>query len=274
VARIAVIGDRMLDEWVEGSVFRLCPEAPVPVIHNPQTVRRSGGAGHVVRVLETLGHQVDLWSVFEAHEIVKRRFVGGGRTLLRVDVEPDLSESVLGPRREALLKAYDPAVYDLVVISDYGKGTVPRHRLLADWLPLATGRPVVVDTKRGVHRFEGATVVKINEAVPYTTGEGNATVLQTLGSKGARLYETGTWHLPTHVECPSVGVTDPTGAGDVVTGWLAHGILESGFELVGVQRALVAASVSVQYLGTYAPGPAEVDAFLQQHGWPVVTPWA
>ena len=61
-AKVAVVGDVMLDRFVEGSVERISPEAPIPVF----TVRREesmlGAAGNVLRNLSALGASGNLWA--------------------------------------------------------------------------------------------------------------------------------------------------------------------------------------------------------------------
>ncbi|MGN6452506.1 MAG: PfkB family carbohydrate kinase, partial [Steroidobacteraceae bacterium] len=55
-----VIGDLMLDEYVTGSVERISPEAPVPVVRAQATEHRLGGAANVARQIATLGARVSL----------------------------------------------------------------------------------------------------------------------------------------------------------------------------------------------------------------------
>ena len=58
--RVWVIGDLMLDEYVDGEVLRISPEAPVPVVAVEQTYVRLGGAANVANGLAALGAQVSL----------------------------------------------------------------------------------------------------------------------------------------------------------------------------------------------------------------------
>ena len=53
--RIAVLGDYMLDRHLAGSVRRISPEAPVPVVEIESESTGLGGAGNVVQNLGTLG---------------------------------------------------------------------------------------------------------------------------------------------------------------------------------------------------------------------------
>src|SRR5579863_7665901 len=58
--RVWVVGDLMLDEYVEGDVGRVSPEAPVPVVHVGRTFHRLGGASNVANGVAALGAIVSL----------------------------------------------------------------------------------------------------------------------------------------------------------------------------------------------------------------------
>ncbi|HAY07370.1 MAG TPA: bifunctional heptose 7-phosphate kinase/heptose 1-phosphate adenyltransferase, partial [Hyphomonas sp.] len=53
--RVLCIGDIMLDRFVYGSVSRISPEAPVPVLRQPRLASMPGGAANVARNLSSLG---------------------------------------------------------------------------------------------------------------------------------------------------------------------------------------------------------------------------
>src|SRR5688572_11283473 len=67
-ARVALVGDLMLDRYVYGNVERLSPDAPVPVFHHQREDARLGGAGRVAADLATLGAQVGVVSILGADE--------------------------------------------------------------------------------------------------------------------------------------------------------------------------------------------------------------
>jgi len=64
--KIAVIGDLMLDRYIWGSVSRISPEAPVPVVRVNKKTVSLGGAGNVACNLATLGCQVHLLGIVGA----------------------------------------------------------------------------------------------------------------------------------------------------------------------------------------------------------------
>ena len=148
---VAVAGDLMLDETWIGSVERVAPEAPVPLLALSSMSRRAGGAGNVVENLAALGAKtVTLGAVGPGEEgawlarrltslggasgtivvderrttPVKRRMVSDGRQMLRVDEEVPAG---LSPAAEAALVAAARdavAAADVVLVSDYAQCTL------------------------------------------------------------------------------------------------------------------------------------------------------
>jgi D-beta-D-heptose 7-phosphate kinase / D-beta-D-heptose 1-phosphate adenosyltransferase len=59
--RVLVLGDVMLDRYIWGSVERISPEAPVPVVHTANTNQRPGGAANVAMNITGLGAQAMLF---------------------------------------------------------------------------------------------------------------------------------------------------------------------------------------------------------------------
>ena len=78
--RVLLVGDLMLDEWVFGSVRRISPEAPIPVVTMPLTpearAEKPGGAGNVAAILLTLGAQVSVVGVIGDDATVEVEFEG------------------------------------------------------------------------------------------------------------------------------------------------------------------------------------------------------
>ncbi|HEY5048565.1 MAG TPA: D-glycero-beta-D-manno-heptose-7-phosphate kinase [Rhizomicrobium sp.] len=190
--RIVVIGDVMLDRFVYGSVERISPEAPVPVLKFEREALMPGGAANVARNLCDLGASVELIGLagndsaraeIERHvetiphwrlnlvvseqrpTTTKTRFISGGHQIVRLDTE---SVSSLTQHEENCLVALvDAAVRDAdaVVLSDYAKGALS-ERVIAAAISLANARgiPVVVDPKDlRFDRYAGATVLTPNK---------------------------------------------------------------------------------------------------------------
>src|SRR5260221_1504453 len=70
--RILVVGDLMLDQYIRGSVSRISPEAPVPVVRVTGETSIPGGAGNVVNNLAALGAQVSVVGVVGEDEAGRR----------------------------------------------------------------------------------------------------------------------------------------------------------------------------------------------------------
>src|SRR3954463_12013392 len=65
---LVVIGDVVLDRDVEGSVRRLCPDAPAPVVDRERVVERAGGAGLAATLAAPAGTDVSLVAPIAADE--------------------------------------------------------------------------------------------------------------------------------------------------------------------------------------------------------------
>jgi D-beta-D-heptose 7-phosphate kinase/D-beta-D-heptose 1-phosphate adenosyltransferase len=191
-ASVLVVGDTMLDRYVYGSVSRISPEAPVPVLAVTRELALPGGAGNVVRNLTALGAAAALVSVIGDDQAgsdltgliggqlnvepwllvqgsrcttVKTRFVADGQQLLRSDQEvtspihPKLAARMLRIAGDAL------AATSVTVLSDYAKGVLAGDtpsRIIA--AAREAGRTVVADP-RGVDldRFAGAHVAVLTQ---------------------------------------------------------------------------------------------------------------
>lgn len=186
-----VIGDLMIDRYIVGSVERVSPEAPVPVVHVAEERSVIGGAGNVAANLSALGLTctivgcvgpdadaaalrdalgkagVDLDGVVEAGDrrtTVKTRVVAGQQQIVRFDHE-DTSEISGSTQHEVLNRVRELCGrHDVVVIGDYNKGVVTGEVISAVLEGAAArGVPVVVDPKRRHFlSFSGATVFKPN----------------------------------------------------------------------------------------------------------------
>jgi rfaE bifunctional protein kinase chain/domain len=187
-ARVLVVGDAMLDRYWFGSVERISPEAPVPVVRVHREEERLGGAANVALNVSALGAKASLLTaigndepghrieqLLKQHEIetlfqrdaglrtiVKLRVIGRSQQLLRADFEEEPDHEIL----DQMLEPYEAAlgVSQAVLFSDYGKGGL--HHIVA---MIAAARsanlPVLVDPKGSDYgRYRGATVITPNRA--------------------------------------------------------------------------------------------------------------
>jgi D-beta-D-heptose 7-phosphate kinase/D-beta-D-heptose 1-phosphate adenosyltransferase len=188
---VLVAGDVMVDEYIMGSVERISPEAPVPVLVVKDRLRRLGGAGNVVKNLVVMGAGVALlaavgkdssgrWFREHCEELgiegfwlkessarpttLKTRVVARNQQIVRIDEEhvagisPELESSVIED-----IKSVVPQV-KAAVVSDYGKGFLTRpilECLIAE--ARAAKIPVLVDPKGlDFSRYRGATYITPN----------------------------------------------------------------------------------------------------------------
>ncbi len=180
--RVAVIGDAMIDENIEGPVLRISPEAPVPLLHKGVRKALPGGAANVASCIAALGTQCALIGLVgndasaqelrmtlqqlyphnfidrlvsdsSRHTTVKTRFWGTGfgakHLLLRVDSEsPPVST---GREKEEIIRSVkdlrpkeNGQGYDFIAISDYAKGVIDVDVLNT---VIKLGIPVIVAPK-------------------------------------------------------------------------------------------------------------------------------
>ena len=209
--RVLVLGDIMLDRFVYGSVERISPEAPIPVLRIAEETAMLGGAGNVLRNLAALGArphgiavvgedaagaqvedlaricmapvegEIELLRMASHPTTIKDRFIAAGQQLLRVDRDPEAGPDAATAERveAAALAALEKA--SVVILSDYGKGLLG-ERLVAAVIAAAARRgcPVVVDPKgRDFARYRGASWVtpnrrELQEASGQSTGDDEA----------------------------------------------------------------------------------------------------
>jgi len=278
----------------------------VPVVHVGQTEERAGGAANVALNIVALGAQTHLLGVTGDDEpagsletllsaagidcrfqkiadtptVTKLRVISRHQQLIRLDFE-DGFEAIDGP---ALMESYRQGLdhSDVVVLSDYGKGTLADIESLIS-LARAAGKPVLIDPKAlDFRRYKGATLITPNMA-EFELVAGVCANEQELVEKGVRLLEqhdleallvtrgehgmtllrqgAPEFHLPTQAR----EVFDVTGAGDTVISVLAAA-LAAGEELpAATALANLAAGIVVGKLGTASVSVPELRRTVQ-HG--------
>ena len=297
-ARVAVVGDVMLDRFIYGKVERISPEAPIPILAVEREVSMLGGAGNVARNLEALGARPDLLTVIGSDSVgdrvqslakdvsgagqyilrepgrkttVKERYIASGQQLLRVDRDP------VEPIKDDRAKLLREAVYDslakvkALVISDYGKGTLNRRD--AGAMISAAGQsgvPVIVDPKLMDWRaYENATVITPNaEELKRASGlAGNAGALQmmelheigaVLVTKGADGMTLVTRDRTLHFPAEAREVFDVSGAGDTVVAVVAAALAVGSSLESAARLANLAAGIVVGKLGTAVVSQSEL----------------
>ncbi|MDK4684327.1 D-glycero-beta-D-manno-heptose-7-phosphate kinase [Kingella negevensis] len=289
-AKVLVVGDVMLDRYWFGDVTRISPEAPVPVAKIAKTDHRAGGAANVARNIAALGGRVGLLSVVgddEAADMLvdllnqdgvashlhrsktapttlKLRVLARNQQLIRLDFEEKPDSGSL----KNVMQEFAELVgqYDVVILSDYGKGVLDDVAVLIA-TARALGKPVLIDPKGSDYsRYYGATLLtpnraELKDAAGSWSNEAELTakaqalreeldlvaLLVTRSEEGMSLFrENDVVHQPTRAQ----EVFDVSGAGDTVIA--AMGLcLAAGYELPeAMHTANAAAGVVVAKLGT------------------------
>jgi D-beta-D-heptose 7-phosphate kinase / D-beta-D-heptose 1-phosphate adenosyltransferase len=198
-ASIAVLGDLMLDTYVDGSVDRISPEAPVPVLRVRGTVNTMGGASNLAANIASLGAQVymigrlgndegrdvlvrlaeqagvDMGHVLQSRHPTTRktRFMCGPQHIVRVDdeVTDACDDTEFTQLREILRAARKKAA--TLVISDYAKGMIDQRVLGAARDIWADGMVLADPKPRKTIDYSGVTLLKPNLSETATLlGEG------------------------------------------------------------------------------------------------------
>lgn len=176
--KVGVIGDVMLDTYMWGSVDRISPEAPVPVVSLHGKEYRVGGAGNVALNCKTLGAQVFMltamgndaeaihleelfnssgintsWLVKTNNRITtsKTRIISRNQQMMRLDneVTNDLSaddEKAMLQKVASFISSEKP---DIIIFEDYNKGVLTESLIAkVTKLCIAAGVLTAVDPKR------------------------------------------------------------------------------------------------------------------------------
>ena len=192
-AKVMIIGDLILDEFIWGKVERISPEAPVPVVRVDRESFMPGGASNVANNITSLEGKADLVGIIGSDEwgrilkkeldkrgvitdgiiqdkarptTLKSRVIAHKQQVVRID-----KEMVSSISKRALTKILNYVKkrirdIDILIIEDYGKGVITPE-LLKKVVPLARRykKAIVVDPKEDHFTFyKGATLVTPNAA--------------------------------------------------------------------------------------------------------------
>jgi D-beta-D-heptose 7-phosphate kinase/D-beta-D-heptose 1-phosphate adenosyltransferase len=192
--KILVVGDLMLDQYIWGSVERISPEGPIPVLHVKKEEFRLGGAANVAVNVKHLDCKVfpvglvgtdysgdRILEIFKGFDIittgiirdqsfqtiVKQRAITDQQQLLRIDYESKTPDTA--PIQDLLLKTIGSLIpkMDGIILSDYAKGVLGKD-LIRTTIDLARkkGIPVICDPGKGVDFscYRRITSIKPNRA--------------------------------------------------------------------------------------------------------------
>ncbi len=290
-AHVLIIGDIMLDRYLHGVTSRISPEAPVPIVHVKHQQECPGGAGNVAFNIRALGGQVTVIGVIGQDDaantiktqltekgihcafiqltnvstVTKLRVMSRHQQLIRLDFEDGFIN--LDSQMIAQQMQYHLQDVDIVVLSDYGKGTLVDPQNLIH-IARSANKPVFIDPKGSdFNKYKKATAITPNlsefEAVVGSCIDqiqlvekgqnlrkelGLEALLITRSQDGMTLIraEQPPLHLPAH----SHEVFDVTGAGDTVISVLATAIAAGQDWESATALANLAAGLVVTKLGT------------------------
>jgi len=188
---VLCVGDVMLDRFIGGSVRRISPESPVPVLSMSETRVFAGGAANVARNIAALGGRCTLIGVVGTDSVAdelaravaesdgvlpvfvpasdrptseKTRFVAQGQQMLRADNEISLPVKVETEDQLIAEVTNRLAGHQALVLSDYAKGVLT-DRVIGAVIKAArsVGVAVIVDPKSSdFSRYNGATLLTPN----------------------------------------------------------------------------------------------------------------
>ncbi len=301
---VLVVGDVMIDRFIVGTVTRISPEAPVPVVKFESEYSRLGGAANVAHNIAALGAKVTLIGIVGADATASRmreqleaaglssvglvedptrptvekvRIIAGRKQqVARIDYEDD--RDVTGDAEERLGEqvARLGEHADVLLVSDYLKGSITRAVMAALVTLKQKGAPLLVDPKiPHLECYRGATLVTPNnheaEVATHrlirTDADAQAAALDFRARAGCESVlitrgEHGMWLSSETVEgaVPATAreVADVTGAGDTVVATLALALAAGGSLSEAAVLANHAAGVVVAKFGPATVTPHEL----------------
>lgn len=300
--KITVIGDVMIDWYLHGESSRISPEAPVPVVNFKESKFQLGGAANVANNLKHLEIEPFLigavgkdhfGSLLKEHlkvekikfnllseksfqTICKQRLMSSNQQLARIDYEQYFHASKLSNILNTFTK--NIAKTDLIIVSDYGKGTVSNARKLIQ-SARKLKKKILIDPKgKDFTKYKGANLITPNksefENIMGKVGskkdlENKAkkmlehldleSLIVTLGSEGMYvLTKSNKKIIGNFINAYPQEVFDVSGAGDTTISALGAALSEDNDIFSAAEFANLAASISVSKLGTSTVSKDEV----------------
>ena len=300
--KITVIGDVMIDWYLHGESSRISPEAPVPVVNFKESKFQLGGAANVANNLKHLEIEPFLigavgkdhfGSLLKEHlkvekikfnllseksfqTICKQRLMSSNQQLARIDYEQYFHASKLSNILNTFTK--NIAKTDLIIVSDYGKGTVSNARKLIQ-SARKLKKKILIDPKgKDFTKYKGANLITPNksefENIMGKVGskkdlENKAkkmlehldleSLIVTLGSEGMYvLTKSNKKIIGNFINAYPQEVFDVSGAGDTTISALGAALSEANDIFSAAEFANLAASISVSKLGTSTVSKDEV----------------
>ncbi len=308
--KITVIGDVMIDWYLHGESSRISPEAPVPVVKFKESKFQLGGAANVANNLKHLEIEPFLigatgndhfGSLLKEHlkaekikfnltseksfqTICKQRLMSSNQQLARIDYEQYFHGSKLTNTFNTFIK--NIAKTDLIIVSDYGKGTIFNARKLIQSAKKLK-KKILIDPKgKDFTKYKGANLITPNKS-EFENIMGKVGSKRDLANKAKKMLE----HLNLESLIVTLGsegmyvlkkynkkiigdfinaypqeVFDVSGAGDTTISALGAALSEGNDIFSAAEFANLAASISVSKLGTSTVSIEEVTSLEASKG--------
>ena len=308
--KITVIGDVMIDWYLHGESSRISPEAPVPVVNFKESKFQLGGAANVANNLKHLEIEPFLigaigndhfGSLLKEHlkaekikfnllseksfqTICKQRLMSSNQQLARIDYEQYFHASKLTNTFNTFIK--NIAKTDLIIVSDYGKGTIFNARKLIQSAKKLK-KKILIDPKgKDFTKYKGANLITPNKAefenIMGKVGSKRdlankakkmlehlnlESLIVTLGSEGMYvLTKSNKKIIGDFINAYPQEVFDVSGAGDTTISALGAALSEGNDIFSAAEFANLAASISVSKLGTSTVSKDEVASLEASKG--------
>jgi len=250
--KVLVIGDIIIDRYINGSASRLSPEAPVPVISHHNTHETLGGAALVYENLKSLNVDVELLDLSNV-KCTKTRILSNNHYIARIDKD----QKADGSNALDIILSKDFSAYNYVILSDYDKGVLEYSELIIKHINQFRCK-VIVDPKKNHSAYRGAWLIKPNhkeyQQFNYKDWPGNIIVTGADGRVRVRLEGKSFEVSPKKVE-----VADVTGAGDCFLAAFVYGLTNCRDLNQSVLLAVKGGTESVKHAGTYILAPGDIE---------------
>ena len=308
--KITVIGDVMIDWYLHGESSRISPEAPVPVVNFKESKFQLGGAANVANNLKHLEIEPFLigaigndhfGSLLKEHlkaekikfnllteksfqTICKQRLMSSNQQLARIDYEKYFHGSKLTNIFNTFIR--NIAKTDLIIVSDYGKGTIFNARKLIQSAKKLK-KKILIDPKgKDFTKYKGANLITPNKAefenIMGKVGSKRdlankakkmledlnlESLIVTLGSEGMYVLTKSNKKITgDFINAYPQEVFDVSGAGDTTISALGAALSEGNDIFSAAEFANLAASISVSKLGTSTVSKDEVASLEASKG--------
>ena len=308
--KITVIGDVMIDWYLHGESSRISPEAPVPVVNFKESKFQLGGAANVANNLKHLEIEPFLigaigndhfGSLLKEHlkaekikfnllteksfqTICKQRLMSSNQQLARIDYEKYFHGSKLTNIFNTFIK--NIAKTDLIIVSDYGKGTIFNARKLIQSAKKLK-KKILIDPKgKDFTKYKGANLITpnksefenimgkvdskrdlVNKAKKMLEHLNLESLIVTLGSEGMYvLTKSNKKIIGDFINAYPQEVFDVSGAGDTTISALGAALSEGNDIFSAAEFANLAASISVSKSGTSTVSKDEVASLEASKG--------